>query len=55
MIRFLEKDEFNIDHNEHIIAVFDKAVEHLLHLDRDKFKEKVKDIRKKTKRVIHQL
>ena len=55
MIGFLEKDEFNIDQNEHIIAVFDKAVEHLLHLDRDKFKDKVKDIRKKTKRVIHQL
>lgn len=55
MIRILQKDGYDIIPNEHVIAVYDKAVEHLVHLDRDKFKEKVKDIRKKTKRVIHQL
>lgn len=55
MVAILTKQEYDIDPNEHVIAVFDKAIDHLIHLDRDKFKEKLKDIRKKTKRVIHQI
>lgn len=55
MIRILQENDIDVDPNEHVIAVFDKALEHLQHLDRDKFKDKVKDIRKKTNRVLIQL
>lgn len=55
MIKVLTEGGFDIDEEEHVIAVYKKTIDHLIHLNRNKFTEKLKDIRKKSKRVLHRL
>ena len=54
-VSLLQSLGFDIDAEEHVFAVFNHTVEHLIHLNKDKIKEKVKDIRKKSKRVLHKI
>lgn len=55
MVQILTDAGFDIDGQEHVIAVYKKAIDHLMHLNRNKFKEKIKDIKKKSRRVLHKL
>lgn len=54
-ISVLTEAGFDIDEDEHVLAVFKKTIDHLVSLDRNNFKKKFKDIKKKSRRVIHKL
>ncbi len=51
----LKNAGYDIDPEEHVTAVLKKAIDYFSDLDRNDFKRKIKDIRKKTKRVLHKL